>query len=398
MRCERVAMLLLVACGCGQYLAHSPLPIRAADDWSAVGTLPFSAVGDLAFSTAENGVVADPGGLLGVTLDGGTTWREIASEGLGSVQGLRVFDSLRGAVWSTTTVLVTDDAGLSWQPLPGPGVPATLLAVTSPAAGVYYELTAAGAAYMTSDAGADWSDVTPDYLAGEPTDVQFSDPENGWIVQGRNGALQTSNSGGTWTALSLPGQVLRIGVSGQTLAGFFVDSNGAFFAAVSAGGSVDRRELPVVPRVGALSAVYSPSAAAYVAGDGRVFATGDGGQRWMAVSLTGTGANGSDLRWLGYRGTHLSAVTAAGVLLVAETDPVVSLAAPAESSTPSSVVALPVPTRPSVVPLPFPRRSSVVPLPVPSSVEPLPAPSSVEPSPVPSSVVPSPVPSSVVPT
>jgi photosystem II stability/assembly factor-like uncharacterized protein len=257
------ALLLLPACA----------PRRAPQRWQAVEVATDADFTGMWFTDSLNGWVtgggwAIDGGIAGRTRDGGRTWRfqsEIQhgagkGSGLGHVQ---FRDSLNGCVTASyERILVTDDGGTSWRPVPGMGpgggyvtdiqfidawngwAAGTLIARTTDGGETWRTLmrgasengylhanaihfcsetrgwlvSHGGGLMWTDDGGRNWSPVALPLREGEhPTlwDITFSDASHGWVVGERGSIFHTEDGGATWALQESGVPIVRVIPKGE---------------------------------------------------------------------------------------------------------------------------------------------------------------------------------------
>lgn len=151
-----------------------------------------------------------PGGIVGLTVDGGTTWRYrtgVTGGGIGStLTAIHGFDRQRACAVGDRGILLTIDGGESWQPARhAQKAPMRLF-------GLIFlnesEGWAAGAAlFHTTDSGMSWSEASGDgfparHFAARP--VHFSDSRNGWLGGQHGNLWRTRDGGETWARVPLP--------------------------------------------------------------------------------------------------------------------------------------------------------------------------------------------------
>ncbi|MBV9832682.1 MAG: hypothetical protein JOZ82_13905 [Marmoricola sp.] len=224
------ALVLLVAVSLAYLLpgrATSPSIPRAAGS---------TAVGPADFLSAGTGWLARGSTVL-ATSDGGRHWRPILNLPYLAVGWLRLFDERHGLVFGSDQVnaghgqrlVRTDDGGASWveEHLPATGwlvQPASLLAFPDRSHGWYVVGEASGAGprdlnlYRTDDGGTSWERMESlDFLhpsdgglvrGGVPVELEFSDRQQGWLVQASvvvsDAVLSmTTDGGASWRPVSL---------------------------------------------------------------------------------------------------------------------------------------------------------------------------------------------------
>jgi photosystem II stability/assembly factor-like uncharacterized protein len=106
------------------------------------------------------------------------------------------------AVGAVGTVLVTDDAGVTWS-AQGPQGFVTFFDIVFSDATTGWAVGNAGALFQTNDGGLSWIDRTMpcSRTCTKLTDllhVRFTDPKTGWIVGERGMLYRTTDSGYTW--------------------------------------------------------------------------------------------------------------------------------------------------------------------------------------------------------
>jgi photosystem II stability/assembly factor-like uncharacterized protein len=202
----------------------------------SAGSIPFGGdKGSATFIDPTTGWIgsstAGTGPLFWVTQDGGSSW---SAQSLPSTSGLLQPTTQVLRVWSgegalvavgsfapsgqsTTTLCITTDAGRSWSQIAMPGTGQTpetadflddadgwLLTFTTTTAKTPPLATTL---WVTTDGGANWTQVSARASADQITGVQFVTSELGWATTFNSdtqasGLLQTSDGGSTWTPVT----------------------------------------------------------------------------------------------------------------------------------------------------------------------------------------------------
>ena len=199
--------------------------------WVAGGTLR-----GVSFVSSSSGWAVGDGGLVIRSMDGGVTWRPLASGTKVNLRHVQFLDHDHGwTVGDDGTIMFTDDGGVTW------GVQTTptsedLHHVHFINASYGWAVGAQGTVIATTDGGLVWNDQPSCDESHNLYDVDFVDRDDGWIV-GWGSALWTTSDGGThW------GEWILSGWTRDLYALELTDADHGW--AVGAGGFVARYEYP----------------------------------------------------------------------------------------------------------------------------------------------------------
>jgi len=239
--------------------------------------------------------------------DGGGTWTRggVDCRPLGLCQHLDFIRSDRGWMATPDGIFTTGDGGLNWQrQWPAAyGGPFAAVDFTSVERGFAVPLYAQNTIVQTADGGSTWSPLAAFGATTLLTGVDFTDASHGWAWTAAFGAapalLATSDGGRTWVERALPpmGNVsaVHLGFAGHGN-GWLVDGNGEAWS--TADGGRHWRALPLSPARSCpllttadggrtWHAAACPAdlpglvpAGDWVAGDGGILHTTNGGQAW----------------------------------------------------------------------------------------------------------------------
>ena len=205
-----LSALLTLTGGCG---GHA----RPVDqNWQTVALTTDAGFNDVCFADSSHGWAVGgaydiPGGLIGVTRDGGKTWTY--SSGFVSrwpgVSGfdftaVTFFDSLSGCVvGSGGQIFRTDDGGVNWR-LTHAGEGAGLSGLSF--VDRWHGWAVGAGVLVTEDGGETWrwairGNGDNGYINGSA--IQFLDTGTGWMT-GQRSIRKTTDGGVTWTSVSLP--------------------------------------------------------------------------------------------------------------------------------------------------------------------------------------------------
>jgi photosystem II stability/assembly factor-like uncharacterized protein len=200
--------------GGGSYLVDGGILGRTRDGgrtWSfQSGVLPDGGTGfsleSVQFEDTLRGCAVGSGGVVLVTVDGGTSWRETrrgrsSGDGLGDLQ---MVDGRHGWAVGSASLVRTDDGGETWRPL-----------VYGTSENGYFSgnaihftnlqrgwLAARGGTLLhTEDGGVHWEPAALPLRPGERPalwDVTFTDDAHGWVVGEAGAIFHTEDHGATW--------------------------------------------------------------------------------------------------------------------------------------------------------------------------------------------------------
>lgn len=160
---------------------------------------PFSEWGVTAmcFSSPDTGYFTESSGKINQTTDGGVTWHTQYSNTNSWYWDLCFPTAHKGFACGDNKTLVTQDAGLHWNPLESAPVSFMRMffldSLTGYALGPYYPLPRV--LYRTEDGGLTWSEKVIDETCYMIRDLFFTDHDSGFIC-GDNGVVLTTTTGG----------------------------------------------------------------------------------------------------------------------------------------------------------------------------------------------------------
>jgi len=170
------------------------------------------------FFDQRRGLIATDSGAILLTSDAGDTWEAAdVPQRTRAISSMSFLDEQRGWALANDGVLRTDDSGRTWTGagavgLAGSEDPAsTSISIVSGRAMQFVDAANGWVAGMhaslsrTTDGGVTWESLTLPLAAGErPSfwDVHFVDREHGWVVGEEGVVLATENAGVTWTRRS----------------------------------------------------------------------------------------------------------------------------------------------------------------------------------------------------
>ncbi len=242
------------------------------------GTRPFARVGY---------------GVLLFTADGGKTWKQPATIALPRLFHVRFFDLQHGVVVAEPTsdhpsgVFVTDDAGKTWQDLPG-GRPAAWRTAafsslkTGLVAGLQGRITRVGGDRLVEPR---LGDVGPRGIHG----LTLDNRNRGWLVGDGGLVLQTGNAGISWQPPTkrLPAATRDLfdfrAVAARGAHAWIAGSPGSVIWHTSDGGHSWSQQPTGNPQPIHALHFSSETAGTAVGALGTILHTADGGQSWAAV-------------------------------------------------------------------------------------------------------------------
>lgn len=195
----------------------------------------------MAFSNGNNGfVVGDNGsgaGVIYTTTDGGKTWSQVSSLGVGNLQDVQFIGTTGYAISDRGELVKTTNGGTNWSIVSTPtGQKLNDIYFSSATAGVI--VGNAGTILKTSNGGTSWDAVTVDPAATpgiaismiDLNDLHFTSATTGYIAGSKGAILRTTNSGANWAAL--PGITNPLNNSVKLNAIHFISATSGYVAGV----------------------------------------------------------------------------------------------------------------------------------------------------------------------
>ena len=183
--------------------------------WTLVGTPSITTIRAVHFLNADTGFIADFGGGIGKTVDGGTTWTNPSSGVVVQLRGIDFIDDLTGYICGASVLLKTTDGGDTW--VSQAGTFTTMRAVDFLNADLGFLAGSAGVVYRTEDAGANWTSTSLGILS-DVIQLQMVDETTGYLACSDaaflNGYVyKTTDGGDTWTQVYINATVGMLGLA-----------------------------------------------------------------------------------------------------------------------------------------------------------------------------------------
>lgn len=348
----RVVILASIAIGSAAglvpYAAASPLALGY--DWIVQSDFGAMLPSSIAFADEMNGCAVAPGGMVICTHDGGTAWVPYVLPAGSNYSDygwsrIRFFDSTRGAILvDCSHMVLSSDAGLTWQATSLPDSPACVNDVASSQPGTLFALQGATISIST-DNGTTWQTVydNPAWAGLNPqiSGLVFANATDGWATGAQ--PLHTVDGGRTWQPASFTETDLGMWLFPAITLAVLPESQGlALGRSINDGTSFTYEPLPV--DASPLSMVFLDPLHGMFSNryPAVVYSTQDGGLTWQAE----TARNGAGE--VGYRGNVPYAVSGSQFLHLG---PLPTTSTPLPSLTPTLLPSS-TPTEPLVVPLP----------------------------------------------
>ncbi|MEO8275434.1 MAG: YCF48-related protein [Thermoanaerobaculia bacterium] len=311
---------VVAADGAGNLYRSTDAGLTWARVFSTPGPFPgFSGNGTPVFTGALTGYAGFGPGFVIRTADGGATWSQISSGSGSEIIAMDRFDN--GdliAVGEAGQVLTRTAASAQWL------VRATLSPFALEAVQVLgpqdvVTVDREGRVYRSADAGETWtaSASTPGGVV--VADLYFETPLAGWVVgQGFDGGalFHTVDGGSTWNAAGdFAGTYVAVDFVGAS--GWAAAVYGSFYRTTNHGGSWSEIQLPGAPQA-LLDMDFWNASVGYAVGDfGYAARTNDGGLTWQLLPTPSDSDRLSDIVLVGPDELWLS--SADGVVLYSAT-------------------------------------------------------------------------------
>ncbi len=229
-------------------------------EWSVVKTTG-GFLNAVHFSDTQNGWAVGQGAGILHTSDGGTSWSQQRLEPGEDLRDVAFVSARRGVVVGGappvlpnpsggSLVLLTDDAGATWNVVRLPAGPAiergTLMSVCFLPDGTgltFGEGTSGGVTLLTRDSGATWTDISAPFDGSGLAASACVGESDLWAVGNVPSAFHSADRGGVWEDRSEP---LRAVFAGQLFSIVFVDVRTAWAAGLRTIGSPSTVVMPIV--------------------------------------------------------------------------------------------------------------------------------------------------------
>jgi photosystem II stability/assembly factor-like uncharacterized protein len=207
--------------------------------------------------------VTGQGGTIMRSRDGGATWERLTTGSERHLLSLAFASPQVGvAVGDFGTILRTEDGGATWAPIaipPNIPLPEEIAETIDPADILLYDVDFVdpehgwivgefGVVFTTADGGRTWS-AQQSPVSTTLFAVDFVDPSNGWAAGLESVLLRTTDGGATWVPQDIPVQkgfvlsLYDVAVVGQI--GWAVGDSGMLLHSTDGGATWARAELPI---------------------------------------------------------------------------------------------------------------------------------------------------------
>lgn len=172
------------------------------EDWSSGDSDSVTDLYGVAVINADDAVAVGSSGTVILTDDGGDTWEDATLSGLSSteetyaVNGVSMGSSTVGfAAGQNGLLLKTTNAGADWSQLSDPSNGVDFNAVHASSSTTAWIAGDGGTIYKTTNGGTSWAEQTSS-TSDDLLQLSFSDSSHGWAV-GEGTSLQKTTDGGT---------------------------------------------------------------------------------------------------------------------------------------------------------------------------------------------------------
>lgn len=223
---------------------------------------------------------------LFVSADGGATWQKRRLPGDTKFRALAFLDSRRGFVAGDAgTVLATEDGGETWRAV---SVPTRENLTSIHFAGELGWISGwSGVILHSADGGRNWERQHSGVEQGLES-IYFADAKHGWAVGWTGIILRTSDGGKTWEKARRPASLWSLDCVcfRDAKEGWAVGFGGQILRSSDGGGTWQEQASPVNSWLKSL--VFDGAGRGWIASDGALLMTDNGGESWTPVPVDGT--------------------------------------------------------------------------------------------------------------
>jgi len=191
--------------------------------WNPLTSGASETLRDITFMDGDTGLIVGYNGIILKTTDNGTNWSSKVSGVTGNLRGVTMYDTSAWAVGDTGTILKSSDYGTNWSPQTS-NVEAVLYDVQFVNPDTGYVVGSFGTILKTTNGGISW--FAQNCTTGVTlTDVHFLNPDTGWVT-GSRVILHTTNGGIDWHLQTGIGSTFEDIVFVDSYNGWISDFNG----------------------------------------------------------------------------------------------------------------------------------------------------------------------------